>query len=42
MSADLADFAHYYKSVNLQCPNTSLLVRNKNFFDSRVPAYAAW
>ena len=38
MSADLADFGHYYRSVNLQCPSAFLLVRNGNVFDSWVPA----
>jgi len=37
MSADLADFWRDYRSVNLQCPSTYLLVRNGNPFDSRVP-----
>ena len=38
MSANLADFGHDYRSVNLQCPSTYLLVRNGNPFDSQVAA----
>jgi len=38
MSVDLADFGHDYRSVNLKCPDTYLLVRNWNLFNSRVPA----
>ena len=38
MSADLADFGHDYRSVNLQHPGAYLLVRNKNLLDSWVPA----
>ena len=38
MSADLADFGHDYRSVNLQCSSAYLLDRNGNLFDSRVPA----
>ena len=38
MLADLADFGHDYRSVNLQRPSAYLLYRNRNIFDSRVPA----
>ena len=38
MWADLADFGHDYRPVNLQRPGAYLLVRNKNPFDRRVPA----
>jgi len=36
MSADLADFGHDYRTVNLQRPSAYLLVRNGNSFDSQV------
>ena len=38
MTADLADFGHDYRSANLQRLSAYLLVRDKNLFDSRVPA----
>ena len=37
MLADLADFGHDCRPVNLQRSSAYLLVRNGNLFDSRVP-----